>query len=167
VYGASANDQLRAFAVYYSVVLLPFLTIGASVGALVLARVVADLRRDLVLARWAAAALVVAGVFAVGSGYNLRPWKAEIARVPEAMRLLGDEPVVLVQSGLYPHAGYDARVKLLSSVTLHDPALAGAAVLLARRVDAYPIDTNTLEPLLRETQIRPMPAGLVSVRRPR
>jgi len=164
VYGASQNDQLRAFGIYYAIILLPFLTIGASFGAVTLARAVI---RDAARARWAAAALVVAGVLAVGSGYNLRPWKAEIGHMPEAMRLLADEPFVLVQSGLYPHAGYESRVRLLSSSTLHDPLLAGAAVLLAPTVDAYPFDTAALESLRRQPPVRPMPPGLIAVRLPR
>jgi uncharacterized membrane protein len=166
LYGASGNDQLRAFGIYYAIVLLPFLTIGASIGALAIARRTIP-ATSAFRARWAAAVLVVAGVFAVGSGYNLRPWKTEISHVSDAMRLLDAEPVVLVQSGLYPHAGYESRVKLLSPETLRDPALAGAAVLLAASVDAYPFDTNALEALRQQPPIGRMPAGLVAVRRPR
>ena len=33
IYGASDNDQVRAFGIYYSLPLIPFLTIGAAVGA--------------------------------------------------------------------------------------------------------------------------------------
>jgi hypothetical protein len=37
IYAASANEQLRAFGIYYAIVLVPFLVIGASAGAMTLA----------------------------------------------------------------------------------------------------------------------------------
>jgi hypothetical protein len=32
LYGASANDQLRSFGIYYAIVLVPFLVLGAASG---------------------------------------------------------------------------------------------------------------------------------------
>jgi hypothetical protein len=104
----------------------------------------------------------------VGSGdrgYSLRPWKPEIAAVSEALARLADEPVVLVQSGLYPHAGYDDRVVLLTRETLTDPRNARAPILLARGVNAYPFEPWELAGLMELSPTRPMPGGLVEARR--
>jgi len=166
IYSASADRQLRAFGVYYSSVLVPFLVIGASMGALTLAR------RVIPEVRWAplaAAALILMGALLVGSGtrgYSLRPWKAEIAAVPDALQQLADERVVLVQSGLYPHAGYDTRIQLLTPDTLRSPRYAGAAVLIARTVGAFPFRIDELDGLSRLPPICAMPSGLLAVRRP-
>jgi hypothetical protein len=83
----------------------------------------------------AAAAALLLGSLLVGvghRGYSFRPWKRQIAAVPEALRRLADEPRVLVQSGLFPHAGYDERFQMLTPETLRDPENAGVAMLLAR-----------------------------------
>jgi hypothetical protein len=107
--------------------------------------------------------------FSVGVGsrrYSFRPWKPAIDGVPEALSRLADEPVVLVQSGLVPHAGYDRRFRLLTPETLRDPRSAGAAVLLARRIDAYPFRMADLGALLEHEPIVALPDGLVAVRLP-
>jgi uncharacterized membrane protein len=166
LYGTSANPQLRAFGVYYAIVLVPFLVIAASFGALTLAR---SFTKDLGRARWVASSIVLCGALVVGSwnaGYSLRPWRAEITAVPEALGLLADERLVLVQSGLYPHAGYEERNKLLTPETLHEASSVGAAVLLAPAVSAYPLRLDELDTLIRRPRIRPMPKGLVAVRLP-
>jgi hypothetical protein len=111
----------------------------------------------------------VAGSLFVGianRGYSLRPWKAEIAAVPEAVAALKDERLVLVQSGLFPHAGYDERLQLLTPETLRDPGNVRAAVLLAPRVGAYPFRRAEISAMAELKPIRPLPAGLVAVRRP-
>ena len=166
LFSASDNPQLRAFGIYYSIPLVPFLVIGASMGALTLARrFFADFGR----ARLMAAALILLGAVLVGSGnrgYSLRPWRAEIAAVPDALSRLADERVVLVQSGLYPHAGYDERIQLLTPATLQDPHYAGAAVLMAPMIGAYPFDPHDLGSLHQLSPIRAMPGGLLAVRRP-
>ncbi len=166
LYGASANDQVREFGIYYAIVLVPFLVLGASTGALTLARrLVADARHS----RHLAAGLIVLGALLVGSGnrgYSLRPWKGQITAVPEALARLDSERVVLVQSGLYPHAGYDPRFRLLTPETLHDPGDAGAAVLLARGVGAYPFRAADIDEMSRLPPISAMPAGIVAVRLP-
>jgi len=164
LYGASANAQLRAFGIYYAMVLVPFMTVAASTGALALARRL--VARD-GHARVVAAAAVLLGALLVGSGnrgYSLRPWKHEIAAVPEALARLASEPVVLVQSGLYPHAGYDERFKLLTPETLDEGRRAGAAVLLARGVGAYPFRMDDLAALMQLPPIGPMPGELFAVR---
>jgi hypothetical protein len=82
-------------------------------------------------ARPAAAVLILASALLVGSGnrgYSLRPWRTEIAARPGALAELTNERIVLVQSGLYPHGGYDARIQLLTPTTLRDSEYAGAAV---------------------------------------
>ena len=118
-------------------------------------------------AQLAAAGIVLLGALLVGSwhrGYSLRPWKAEIAAVPDALALLSGEPIVLVQSGLFPHAGYDERFKLLTPETLTDPRHKRAAVILARHVGAYPFEKEDLADFTELTPIRSMPGGIVAVR---
>ncbi len=166
IYGASADEQLRRFGIYYAIVLVPFLVVAASMGALTLAR------RLIPEVRWArvtAAALILIGALLVGSGnrgYSLRPWRSEIAAVPDALARLAGERIVLVQSGLYPHAGYDARIQLLTPETLQNPRYARAAVLIAPAINGYPFQIDELDGLGRLPPIRPMPGGLLAVRRP-
>jgi hypothetical protein len=94
LYGASANPQLRGFGIYYAIVLVPFLALAASSGAAVLVGRFAPLHRRI----WAAGIVVFAALL-VGSGragYSLRPWRAAVASVPEAVSLLASERVLLV-----------------------------------------------------------------------
>jgi hypothetical protein len=167
IYGASANEQLRAFGIYYSIVLVPFLVVAAAVGARALARRFAP---DLAKAELLAAAAVVLGALLVGSGsrgYSFRPWKAEVTAMPDALHRLADEPMVLVQSGLFPHAGYDERFRLLTPETLNDPRHAAAVVLFAPRVSAYPFTAPRLaENLAGLPAIGGLPDGLFAVRLP-
>lgn len=165
VFGASDDAQLRAIGIYYSILLMPFLVIGGSTAALRLApRLVRGTR-----APWLAAAAILGGAVLVGSGdrgYSLRPWRPEPAAVREALSRLRDEPGVLVQSGLYPHAGYSDRVQLLTPDTLRAPEYAGAALLLAPALGAYPFEREDIERLARRAAIDDMPGGLRAVRRP-
>jgi hypothetical protein len=96
----------------------------------------------------------------------LRPWRAEIASVPALLAKLADEPVVLVQSGLYPHAGYDERIRLLTPDALKDPANAGAIALLAPAVGAYPFSRAELQRLTALPPDGPATDGLLAVRLP-
>jgi uncharacterized membrane protein len=165
IYGASANEQVRAFGIYYAIVLVPFLALGAAAGARSLGRRFSDGGAP---AEVAAAAALLGGALLVGSGnrgYSLRPWKPEIAAIPEAVRRLAGERAVLVQSGLLPHAGYDERFRLLTQETLDDVRHAGAAVLLAPNVGAYPFKAKSLAASLSHLPpVGPMPDGLVAVR---
>jgi uncharacterized membrane protein len=164
VFSASANDQLRAFGIYYAIVLVPFLVIAASVGALALTgRLLTDPRR----ARFAAAGVVLAGALLVGGSshsYSLRPWNSAVAAVPEALERLAGEPVILVQSGLYPHAGYDARVRLLTPQTLRDSRDRGAVLLVAAGVNGYPLSAEEVAALAARPRIGPMPGPIVAAR---
>jgi hypothetical protein len=166
IYSTSGDSQLRLFGVYYSIPLVPFLVIGASTGALTLAnRLVPGSGRAALLA----AALILVGAVLVGSGnrgFSFRPWRAEVAALPGALSRLADERVVLVQSGLYPHAGYDERIQLLTPDTLRNPHYAGAAVLIAPMMGAYPLEPHDLDSLRRFSPIRAMPDGLLAVRKP-
>ncbi len=166
IYGAALDPQLHAFGIYYAIPLVPFLVIGASTGALVLARRVAVCGRRAALV---AATAVLLGALVVGSGnrgYSLRPWRAEIAAMPEALARLADEKVVLVQSGLYPHAGYDARIQLLTPETFARSRDEGAAVLIAPAIGGYPFGPDDLDRIGRLPTIRPVPGGLLAVRIP-
>jgi uncharacterized membrane protein len=165
LYGASANEQLRSFGIYYAIVLVPFLVLGAAAGAQrCVSLVIAEPGR----ARAVAAALVVFGALIAGisnAGYSLRPWKPEIAAVPGVLSAIGQNEVILVQSGLYPHAGYASHVQVLTHVTLNDPRYAGAVLLLAPALSAYPLTPADSAALYGLPVATPTPPGLVAVRR--
>lgn len=159
LYGASDNDQVRAFGIYYAVPLVPFLVIGGAQGARVLTGLVLSPAR----AEAAAAAIVVASALAIGLGYSLRPWKPELREVRAALQRLAAHDVVLVQSGLYPHAGYDPRVQLLAEHSLRDPSLSSAVALLAPNASAYPFTRDELACLVALPEAAKMPQGLRAV----
>jgi uncharacterized membrane protein len=164
LYGASANEQVRAFAIYYAIVVMPFFVLGASTGALALARRFVTSAGH---AQLAAAVAVLLGPLLVGSGhrgYSLRPWKSETAAVKDALAQLGAEPRVLVQSGLFPHAGYDERFQLLTPETLADPQNAGAVLLLARRIGAYPFFGKEMDRISGFPSAGVLTGGLLAVR---
>ncbi len=166
LYGASDNEQMRSYGIYYAIVLVPFLVIGAAAGALAVTRRVWE---DQTRARLVASAAIVLGALLGGvtdAGYSLRPWKAEIAAVPSVLAQLAGEPVVLVQSGLYPHAGYESRIQLLTPDALTNPQNAGAAILLAPAISAWPVPKEELTSLARLAPIGAMPRGLLAVRLP-
>jgi uncharacterized membrane protein len=164
LYGASANEQLRAFGIYYAIPLVPFLTISAADGA----RRLADrLGSGGGRARALAAAMILVAALLAGAsnaGYSLRPWKAQVAAVPRMLRDLSAERLVLVQSALYPHAGYEERVQLLTLDSLRDPRYAGAALLLAPGLSAYPLSDAELSGLTRLRVVAESPEGLLVVR---
>jgi len=166
VYSAASYPQLHMFSLYYAIPLVPFLTVAASIGAINLTK------RALAsncCSRVAASMLILAGALLVGSGdrgYSVLPWKTEVAAVPDALAQLADERLVLVQSGLYPHSGYDARIQLLTPITLHDSKSTGAAVLVAPAVGAFPFSVDDILKISQLPAIRSLPAGLVAVRIP-
>ena len=164
LYGAAANEQMRSFGIYYAMPLVPFLALGTADGARRLADRFGTHRGR---ARTVAAAAILAGALFAGisdAGYSLRPWKPQVAAVPGMLRQLNGERFVLVQSALYPHAGYDQRVQLLTTDSLRDPRYAGAALLLAPGLSAFPMSAAEIEPLLRQETIAPSADGLVVVR---
>ena len=167
LYGASDNEQLRSYGIYYAIVLVPFLVIGTAAGALAVTQ---RLFKNHIGARLVAATAMVLGALLAGitnAGYSLRPWRAEIAATPLAIAQLAAEPVVLVQSGLYPHAGYDRRIQLLTPEALTSPQNAGGTVLLAPAISAWPISSDAVASLARLAPIGSMPRGLVAVRLPK
>ena len=164
LYGASANEQMRSFGIYYAMPLVPFLALGAADGARRLADRFASHRGR---ARAIAAAVILAGALLAGisdAGYSLRPWKPQVAAVPRVLRQLDGERFVLVQSALYPHAGYDERVQLLTSESLRDPRYAGAALLLAPGLSAYPLSPAEFEALSQRDVVASSHEGLLVVR---
>ena len=164
LYGAAANEQMRSFGIYYAMPLVPFLALGAADGARRLAdRFGAHRGR----ARTVAAAAILAGALFAGisdAGYSLRPWKPHVAAVPRMLRQLNGERFVLVQSALYPHAGYDGRVQLLTNDSLRDPRYAGAALLLAPDLGAFPLSAAEIESLSRLETVARSDEGLLVVR---
>jgi predicted membrane protein DUF2079 len=162
LYGASANEQLRSFGIYYAMPLVPFLALGAADGAQRLADRFGSHR-----GRTIAAAAILAGALLAGisdAGYILRPWKPQVGAVPRVLRQLERERFVLVQSALYPHAGYDARVQLLTNESIRDPRYAGAALLLAPGLSVYPLSTAEFEALSGLDVIARSNEGLLVVR---
>jgi uncharacterized membrane protein len=138
LYGASANEQLRSFGIYYAIVLVPFLVLAAAAGARGLTELVDGGARTRVIASVVVVIAAMAGGVSTG-GYSLRPWKQEISKLSQVIESLQAEKSVLVQSGLYPHAGYDPRVQLLTSQTLADPRFAGAANRSCARSQRLPV----------------------------
>jgi predicted membrane protein DUF2079 len=148
LYGASKNDQLRSFGIYYAIVLVPFLTIGAATGA----RSLASSLRRLPRPDLCAAVVLTAGallVFGTRAGYVLRPWNADVAAVPGLLASLKQERLILVDSNLYPHAGYAARIQLLTPDTLRAKDSAGAAIVLTKHRGAYPFTEEALQEVRR------------------
>lgn len=144
LFSASSSEQIRTFGVYYAIMLVPFLVLGASRGALDLA---GRALRNAAHARLAAAALVAASALLIGAGnrgYSLRPWRPEIAAAKDAVGRLAHEGRVLVQSSLYPHVGYDGRFELLTPHALDDPQSVGVAVLLAPSLGMFPFADGEL-----------------------
>lgn len=165
LYGASANDQLRSFGIYYAIVLVPFLVLATARGAGQLAGAFITQRGR---ARALAGLVIVLGALLAGisnAGYSLRPWREEIGALPGFLSTLGPEQTLLVQSGLYPHAGYQSRIQVLTAETLGDPRYSGATIVLAPEVSGYPFTTVELEELARLPPIA-KGRGLLAVRRP-
>ena len=169
LYGASTNEQLRTFGIYYAIVLVPFLVVGASVGAATVARWL-NLRDPRSYTRRsdrhsprsysAETRLAVADI-------PCAPGGRRSPRVPAAVAELSAEPVVFVQSGLYTRAGYQSRVRLLTPQAVRDPANAGAVALVAPDINAYPLTRNDVSDLARLDSSRSLGSGLFAVRLPR
>jgi uncharacterized membrane protein len=159
VYGASDNAQLRAFGIYYAIPLVPFLTVAGVQGA----RALTGLMWPGNQAEPIAALVVMLSALTVGLGYNLRPWKPELKEVRTAVERLGEKPV-LVQSGLYPYAGYSTQVKLLAPHNLHEAKRTGAVVLLAPNASPYPFTRGEWECLADGDRLSGTPNGLRAVR---
>jgi uncharacterized membrane protein len=147
LYGASTNPQLRAFGIYYAIVLVPFLTLSSVFGAIAVVRLLKRIRCPHTFAGM----IIVMTALLVGStraGYSLRPWRSEIGTLKQILEELHNEPVVLVQSSLYPHAGYSSRIKLLTPHALTDPQNVGAALVIAPALGSYPLSRAQANALL-------------------
>jgi uncharacterized membrane protein len=159
IYGASDSDQIRGFGIYYSLPLIPFLTIGTAAGA----RKLISWFRPGPVAEVAAAAVILATTVSTGLGYSLRPWKGELKAVPEALAHLAGYDEVLVQGGLYPHAGYEGHVQLLTRHDLRATEGARVAILLATRGSTYPLKQHEWKCLTDLPRLAPMPHGLLAI----
>ena len=165
LYGSATNAQLRSFGIYYAIVLVPFLVLGAAAGA---ARLAGWLWPGRARGRvWTAAAVLVGALLAgiSDAGYSLRPWRDEIQNVRAALVSIGPESRVLVQSSLYPHAGYESRVQVLTDETLSDPQYKAAILLLAPGMGAYPLSSEEVARLATLQSVAQLPGGLIAVRR--
>ena len=163
LYGASSNSQVHAFGIYYAMVTVPFLVIASAVGALTVMRTL--FARDASAQLGAALVVFLAALVVYGdrAGYSLRPWRGEVAATPRVVESLSTEGTILVQSALYPHAGYDARVVLLTRETLRDPKYVGAPILLAPALNAYPFSKGELNDLAGQAR---EVDGILVARRP-
>jgi hypothetical protein len=159
VYGASDNQQLRGFGIYYAVPFVAFLAIATALGSRTLARSILPIAR----AELAATALTLFSALSIGLGYSLRPWKAELGSVKEAVSALAAYDRVLVQGGLYPHAGYESRVQLLTSHELQAQEGQSAVILLSHRGSSYPLKRRQWRCLTSLPGLEGMPSGLIAV----
>jgi hypothetical protein len=111
----------------------------------------------------AAAGVVLLSAISVGLGYSLRPWKSEIREVRRAIAALPPEQTVLVQGGLYPHAGYETRVRLLTAQDVLSVENANDVILLASRGSAYPLNRHQWRCLWSLPAAAPLRPGLVAI----
>jgi uncharacterized membrane protein len=165
LYSASANDQLRSFGIYYAISVVPFLVLGTARGAERLSVLLIPHRAH---ARTIAAAVIMCGALVAGisnAGYVLRPWKEQVTALPAFLRTLDREQALLIQSGLYPHAGYESRVQLLTPETLKEARYRGATIVLAPGVNGFPFTSAELEELEQLPRVA-QGHGLIAVRRP-
>jgi uncharacterized membrane protein len=160
IFAASANEQVRAFGIYYAIYLVPFFALAAADGARALAERILPSAKAVPIA----ATVVVLGALVIGPGYALRSWRAEVAAVRSAIERLRNDETVLVQSALYPHAGYEPRIQLLTPRALADPANRNAAVLIAPDLRRYPFADAEFNQLLNRPVIFQLPGGLRAVR---
>jgi uncharacterized membrane protein len=164
LYSASTDEQVRSFALYYAIALVPFLTLAAATGGL---RVATRVLKNPAHARLATAVMLVLSVVLIGGGsrgYSLRAWRPEVGAVAKALPILSAERRVLVQSSLYPHVGYDSRLQLLTPDAIGNPANAGAAVLLAPALGAFPFVSDELATTRGLAPFGQLPGGLVLAR---
>ena len=154
-YGAADYRQLRDFAIYYSLSVLPFLFIGAEYG---LARLARTLPR-----RRFGAFLVLAVCALDGAGYTFPRANPARREVEPTLATLGARPV-RVQDTLYPHAGYAGNRRVLDKA---HPLVAGEAVLLAPGSSPYPFTAAEMAALVERLGADPAlarretPHGLV------
>lgn len=135
-YGAADFRQLREFALYYSMPVLPFLFVGAAYG---LRRMTATLPQRRV------AALLVLCVCALdGGSYTLRRPSPALAEIAPALASLGGRPV-RIQGSLYPHAGYLASRRVLD---VTQPVASNEAVLLDPATTPYPFTRTDMAALV-------------------
>ncbi len=145
-YGAADSRQLRDFALYYSMAVLPFLYIAASYG---LRRVAGTPIRMRV------GALIVLCMCALdGGSYTFQRPSPARAEIGPALASLGDRPV-RVQGTLYPHAGYASRRRVLDKT---HPIDHREAVLLAPATNPYPFTPAEMDAFVRRLSADP---GLV------
>ena len=159
VYGASDNEQVRTFGIYYAVPLIPFLVLGSAAGARSLAAVFWVAPRAEVMASY----LVVLSALTVGLGYSVRPPRPELNAVKRALATLETDPFSS-RAGCYPHAGYGSTVKLLAPHILHYPQNREPVILLAPALSAYPFTKGQRDCLELLPQVAKMPDGLLAVR---
>ena len=107
--------------------------------------------------------MILATTVSTGLGYSLRPWKGELKAVPEALAHLAGYDEVLVQGGLYPHAGYEGHVQLLTPHDLRATEGTRVAILLATRGSTYPLKQHEWKCLTDLPRLAPMPHGLLAI----
>jgi uncharacterized membrane protein len=136
-YAAADFRQLREFALYYAMPVLPFLFLGVAYG----------MRRLLVTprARRLAALAVLCACAFDGASYTIRRPHPARHEIGPALEALGNRPV-RVQGSLFPHAGYQANRRVLDR---QRPLAPGEAVLLCPGTDAFPFSDRELSAIGR------------------
>ena len=109
-------------------------------------------------------AAVLAG--STDGGYSLRPWSPAVRALPAALNRVSNEPLILVQSALYPHAGYDSRIQLLTPHALQTPMNVEPVLVLTSTESAYPFNEREARAMLKFPRVADVPGGIVIVRRP-
>jgi uncharacterized membrane protein len=164
LYGSSSNEQLRSFGIYYAIVLVPFLVLGAAAGA---QRLTGWLWAGRNRARVAASFAVVCGLCsrasrmpATACGHGSRKWRPCRA----SWRVLRRSAPCWFKAAFIRTPDTSSRVQLLTKDTLRDPRYAGAAILLAPRVSGYPLTPDELAALSRLPVVTSTPDGVLIVR---
>ena len=143
-FAAADSPQLREFALYYSMAVLPFLFIAACYGLGRLARSPTRMR---------VGALLVLGVCAFdGASYTLHRSNPARIDIGPALTSLGDR-AVRVQGTLYPHAGYAPSCRVLDRSR---PIAPGEAVLLAPATSPYPLTADEMAGLITRLSDDPL-----------
>ncbi len=135
-YGGADFRQLRGFALYYAMPVLPFLFVGTAYGLRRIAKTLPGRR---------AVALLVLCVCALdGGSYTFRRPNPALPDIAPALASLGGR-AVRIQGSLYPHAGYLASRRVLDQA---HPVAPSEAVLLDPETNPYPFTRTEMATLV-------------------
>ena len=166
LYGASSNSQVRDFGIYYSMVTVPFLTLGSAFGALVVAR--ALLARERGGPRRGGIGRVPRRRAGLRRSRGLQPASLEVRSGRDARR--HREPGVRAGGPRAERAvsarGLRRTPRPADARDAERSEYGGAIALLAPALNAYPFEKGQLDALAQRAQPTPGSGGIVIVRRP-